>query len=156
MQEMIQNEEMVPVTLDINQIKEMIPHRFPFLLVDRVLELETGKKAVGIKNVTVNDFFSQQEYFNSEYLLFGALQVEAMAQVAGSIIAELSEDPKGIPLFASFDKVRFRKPARPGDQLRIEVQLLKEKAKVYKFGAKTYINDEISSEASFTCMIIPG
>jgi 3-hydroxyacyl-[acyl-carrier-protein] dehydratase len=65
-----------------------------------------------------------------------------------------SNDAKQVPLFASFDKVRFRKPARPGDQLRIEVQLVKGKAKVYKFVAKTYIDDEISSEATFTCMIV--
>jgi 3-hydroxyacyl-[acyl-carrier-protein] dehydratase len=153
MLEMVQVQKMSPVVLDINQIKNLIPHRFPFLLVDRIIELEKGKKAVGIKNVTVDDFFSQQQYFNSEYLLSGALQVEAMAQVAGFVISDLMEETKGIPLFAGFEKVRFRRPARPGDQLRIEVELLKVKAKVSKFSAKTYIDDEIASEASFTCMI---
>jgi 3-hydroxyacyl-[acyl-carrier-protein] dehydratase len=148
-----QVEDMASVTLDINQIKEIIPHRFPFLLFDRIVALEKGKKAVGIKNITVNDFFSQQEYFNSEYLLSGALQVEAMGQVAGFIISELAEGTDGVPVFASFDKARFRKTAGPGDQLRIEVQLVKMKAKVCKFNAKAYINDEIASEATFTCMI---
>lgn len=145
--------EVTPVVLDINQIKERIPHRFPFLLVDRIIELEKGKRAVGIKNITVNDFFSQQQYFNSEYLLSGALQVEAMAQVAGVIIMETTEEHKGIPVFAAIEKVRFRKAARPGDQLRIEVELLKLKAKVSKFQAKALINNEITSEAVFTCMI---
>lgn len=149
----VQLEEMVPVSLDINEIKEVIPHRFPFLLVDRVIELEKGKRAVGIKNITINDFFSQQEYFNGEYLLSGALQVEAMAQVAGFIITDPEEKMSGIPVFAGFDKVRFRKTAGPGDQLRIEVELLKLKAKVSKFSAKVYIDDEIASEATFTCMI---
>lgn len=146
-------EEMIPVTLDINQIKELIPHRFPFLLVDRIIELEKGKRAVGIKNVTVNDFFSQQQYFNCELLWSGALQVEAMGQVAGFIILDLADGSKGMPLFASFEKARFRKTAGPGDQLRFEVQLIKKKAKVSKFNAIAYINDEIASEATFTCMI---
>lgn len=152
---MVEMEEMIPVSLDINQIKETIPHRFPFLLVDRIIALEKGVKAVGIKNVTVNDFFSQPDSSGNEYLLSGALQVEAMAQVAGFIIADCSDEAIETPLFAGFEKVRFRKPARIGDQLRIEVLLLKGKSKVYKFSAKTYIKDEVASEASFTCMIVP-
>jgi 3-hydroxyacyl-[acyl-carrier-protein] dehydratase len=139
--------------LDINQMKEIMPHRFPFLLVDRVIEVEKGKKAIGIKNITVNDFFSQQEYFNEQYLLSGALQVEAMAQVAGFIIAELAGDQKSVPLFAGIEKARFRRTARPGDQLRIEVQLQKYKARTGKFRAKTYINNKIASEAIITCML---
>ncbi len=139
--------------LDINQIKEIMPHRFPFLLVDRVIEVEKGKKAIGIKNITVNDFYSQQEYFNGEYLLSGALQVEAMAQVAGFIIVELGEEKSNVPLFAGIDKARFRRIGRPGDQLRIEVQLQKYKAKIGKFRAKSYINNQIASEAIITCVL---
>lgn len=145
--------KIVPITLEINEIKELIPHRFPFLLVDRIIELEKGKRAVGIKNVTANDFFSQQQYFNSEYLWSGALQVEAMGQVAGFVILDSSDKSNGMPVFAGFDKARFRKTARAGDQLRIEVELLKVKAKVSKFSGIAYINNEIASEATFTCMI---
>ncbi len=144
--------------LDVNQIKEIIPHRFPFLLVDRVIEVEKGKKAVGIKNVTVNDFFSQTEYFNGQYLLSGALQVEIMAQVAGFIIVDLAgaEEVNCIPLFAGIDKARFRKTAKPGDQLRVEVHLQRYKARTGKFRAKSYINDEIASEAIITCVLAVG
>lgn len=138
--------------LDINQIKNILPHRFPFLLVDRIIELEKGKKAVGIKNVTINDFYAQQDNFNSEYLLYGALQIEAMAQVAGCIIADYVEETT-IPLFASFDKVRFRNFAKPGDQLRIEVHLVKFRARTGKFRAKVFINNKVASEANFTCML---
>jgi 3-hydroxyacyl-[acyl-carrier-protein] dehydratase len=139
--------------LDTNQIKEIIPHRFPFLLVDRVIEVEKGKKAIGIKNITVNDFFAQHEYFEGQYLLSWALQVEAMAQVAGFIIAELAKDSNSVPLFAGIEKARFRRTARPGDQLRIEVQLQKYKAKIGKFRAKSYINNKIASEAIITCAL---
>ncbi|NLY73951.1 MAG: 3-hydroxyacyl-ACP dehydratase FabZ [Firmicutes bacterium] len=140
--------------LDINAIKELLPHRFPFLLVDRVIEIESGKRAVAIKNITTNDYYSQQEYFNGEYVMPGALQVEAMAQVSAFVVMDLIEDKTQIPLFASIEKARFRKPALPGDQLRIEVILKRFKAKMGKFKATTYIGDEIASEAEITCMLV--
>ncbi len=139
--------------LDINQIKELLPHRFPFLLVDRIIEIESGKRAVGIKNVTSNDFYSQQEYFNGDYVMPGALQVEAMAQVSAFVVMDLIEDKTQIPLFAAIEKARFRKPALPGDQLRIEVILKRFKANIGKFKATTYIGDDIASEAEITCVL---
>lgn len=139
---------------DINEIKKILPHRFPFLLVDRIIEIESGKRAVGIKNVTVNDFYSQQDYFNGQYVMPGALQVEAMAQVSAFVVLDLIEDKSQIPLFASIDKARFRKPAVPGDQLRIEVVLKRLKANTGKFKATTYIGDEIASEAHLTCVLV--
>ena len=142
--------------LDINQIKDSIPHRFPFLLVDRILEVEKGKRAVGIKNVTVNDFYCQQEYFNGVHLFPGALQVEAMAQVSAFIVMDLMEDKTLIPYFAGIEWARFRKIVKPGDQLRIEVTLKKFKANTGKFTAVTYIDNEIASEARITCMLGPG
>ena len=142
--------------LDINQIKASIPHRFPFLLVDRILEVEKGKRAVGIKNVTVNDFYCQQEYFNGEHLFPGALQVEAMAQVSAFIVMDLMDDKSLIPLFAAIERARFRKVVKPGDQLRIEVTLKKFKINTGKFKAVAYIDSEIASEVSFTCMVGPG
>ena len=142
--------------LAINQIKEMIPHRFPILLADRILEVEKGRRAVGIKNITVNDFYCQQEYFNGETVFPGALQVELMAQVAGFILMGLMEDAKSIPVFASIDRARFRKNVKPGDQLKVVAEMKKFKARTGKFSAKTFVNGELISEAAFTCMITPG
>ncbi|HEX3043794.1 MAG TPA: 3-hydroxyacyl-ACP dehydratase FabZ, partial [Bacillota bacterium] len=107
--------------LDINEIKELLPHRYPVLLVDRIVEIEKGRRVVGLKNITANDFYCNQEYVNGETIYPGALQVETMAQVAGIIILELLDDKQVVPLFASIDQARFRKRIRPGDQLRIEV-----------------------------------
>ena len=141
--------------LDITEIKAHLPHRYPFLLVDRIIEIEKGHKAVGIKNISTNDFFGQQEYSNGDYIFSGALQVEAMAQVSAFVVMDLVEDKASIPYFASIDKARFRKQVKPGDQLRIEVVLLKFKARTGKFKAKTYVNGEIASEAIIMCMIGP-
>lgn len=137
--------------LDINEIKDFLPHRFPFLLVDRIIEVESGKRAVGIKNVTANDYYLQQECYHG--IMPGALQVEAMAQVSGFVVFDLIEDKTQIPLFAGIEKARFRKPALPGDQLRIEVILKRFKGNIGKFKATTYIGDEIASEAEVTCVL---
>jgi 3-hydroxyacyl-[acyl-carrier-protein] dehydratase len=139
---------------NINKIKEILPHRYPFLLIDRIIEIESGHRAVGIKNITVNDFYSM-EYFNGGLLLSGALQVEMMAQVSAFVVMDMMEDKSQIPLFASIDKARFRKPIEPGDQIRIEVVLKKFKSKTGKFTAKTYIDDELASEALITCVLVP-
>mgnify|MGYP001219932362 CR=1 FL=1 len=137
--------------LDINEIKDFLPHRFPFLLVDRIIEIESGKRAVGIKNVTANDFYLQQECYHG--IMPGALQVEAMAQVSGFVVRDLIGDKAQSPLFAGIEKARFRKPALPGDQLRIEVILKRFKGSIGKFKATTYIGDEIASEAEITCVL---
>jgi 3-hydroxyacyl-[acyl-carrier-protein] dehydratase len=139
--------------LDINQIKDLIPHRFPFLLVDRIIELDPGKRVVGIKNITVNDFYCQQDFPGKDLGFSGALQVEAMAQVAGFIVMGLVEDKNKLPLLASIEGARFRKVAKPGDQLRIEATLKRYKAGMGKFEVVSYINDEIASEATIGCMI---
>lgn len=138
--------------LDINQIKAAIPHRFPFLLIDRIIELEKGKRAVGIKNVTADDFFSQSG-FTETGVYPGALQVEAMAQVAGFVLLDLLDQKEMVPLFGGIEYARFRKSARPGDQLRFEVNLSKFKIGTGKFEAKAYIGNELASEASFTCVL---
>lgn len=137
--------------LDINKIKEILPHRFPFLLVDRIIEIESGKRAVGIKNVTANDFYLQQECYHG--IMPGALQVEAMAQVSAFVVLDLIKDRSQIPLFAAIEKARFRKSAVPGDQLRIEVTLNRFKGSIGKFEATAYIGDEIASEAQIMCVL---
>lgn len=141
--------------LDINQIKETLPHRYPFLLIDRVIEVEKGKRAVGIKNITASDYYCQQQYFNGDCLIPGSLQVEIMAQIAAFVVLELVEDKNSVPLFAALEKARFRRAVQPGDQLRVEVELLKYKAKTGKFMGKVFIDDELVSEAQFTCMAVP-
>ncbi len=142
--------------LDTVAIKNLIPHRFPFLLVDRIVECETGKYAVGIKNITANDFY-HCEFTQGNHMFSGALQVEAMAQVAAFVVMDLIEDKTRIPLFASIDRARFRKQAIPGDQLRMEVVLKKfVKGRIGKFEAKSYIDGVLASEASITCMITGG
>jgi 3-hydroxyacyl-[acyl-carrier-protein] dehydratase len=140
--------------LDINEIKALIPHRYPFLLIDRIIEIETGKRAVGIKNITASDYYCQQQYFSGDCLIPGSLQVEIMAQVAGFVVMELAEDKNSVPLFAALDKARFRRAVQPGDQLRVEVELIKYKAKVGKFKGKVLIDGELVSEANFTCMAV--
>lgn len=139
--------------LYIEQIKEMLPHRFPFLLVDRIIEIETGKRAVGIKNITCNDYYCHQELLTGDLVFSGALQVEAMAQVSAFVVMDMIEDKTKIPYFASIDGARFRKIAKPGDQLRIEVELLRFKAGSSKFKATTYIDGEVASEATIMCML---
>ncbi len=141
--------------LDINQIKEQIPHRYPFLLIDRIIEIDKGKRAVGIKNITANDYYCQQQYFNGDALIPGSLQVEMMAQVSAFVVKEIVEDKDTLPLFAKLDKVRFRRAVQPGDQLRIEVELLKFKAGTGKFQGRVFIDGELTSEAEMTCMLVP-
>jgi len=139
--------------LNIKEIKEQIPHRYPFLLVDRILEVETGKRAVGIKNITSNDFYCRHEYFNNDALFPGSLQVEAMAQVSAFVVMDLIENKAQVPLLASIDKARFRRIIKPGDQLRIEVTLKRFKVSIAKFTASTYIGTDLASEVEFTCVI---
>ncbi|HHU51428.1 MAG TPA: 3-hydroxyacyl-ACP dehydratase FabZ [Firmicutes bacterium] len=139
--------------LDINGIKKVLPHRYPFLLIDRILELNEGR-VVAIKNITVNEPFSQ-EYFGGLYPMQGVLQVEAMAQTAAFLILDLSGEEGKLAYFSGIEKVRFRKPALAGDQLRIEVSLVKLRARAGKFKGTCYIGDEVSCEGTFTCMLAP-
>ncbi|HOQ24071.1 MAG TPA: 3-hydroxyacyl-ACP dehydratase FabZ [Bacillota bacterium] len=140
--------------LDLNQIKKFLPHRFPFLLIDRIIEIEKGVRVVALKNITVNDVFTQ-EYFNGIYPMQGVLYVEAMAQAAAFLILDLSDEGGKMAYFSTFDKVRFRCPAVPGDQLQIEVKIVKLRSRVGKFYGRCLIGDKIASEARFSCMLSP-
>src|SRR4029077_15859665 len=108
--------------LDIQQIKEIIPHRYPFLLVDKVLEVEEGKRAIGIKNVTINEPFFQG-HFPDYPVMPGVLIVEALAQVGAVAMLKLEEYQGRIAFFAGIDNVRFKRQVKPGDTLRLEVEL---------------------------------
>ncbi len=132
--------------LDIKQIQEILPHRYPFLLVDRIISLEEGKKAVGIKNVSVNEPFFQG-HFPGYPVMPGVLIIEAMAQVAAVAALKLPEFAGKIALFAGIDKARFRRQVFPGDQLRIEVEVLKLRGTVGKSYAAAYVGEEMAAEA---------
>ena len=123
--------EPTAVLLSSEQILNLLPHRYPFALVDRVIEYIPGQRAVAIKNVTLNEP-QFQGHFPGRPLMPGVLIVEAMAQVGGLIVTQMPDLPKGLFVFAGIDGVRFRKPVVPGDQLRISCQLLSLKRK--RFG----------------------
>lgn len=140
-----------PTVLDINQIREVLPHRFPFLLVDRVIELNPGVSAVGIKNVTINDNFFPG-HFPERPIMPGVLMVEAMAQVGGLIM--LTPEVGGLKdnfFFAGIDKVRFRKPVIAGDTLvmRMNLTKLQRRFGIAKMEGKAYVGGEVVCEGEF-------
>ncbi|MEG0153742.1 MAG: 3-hydroxyacyl-ACP dehydratase FabZ [Cellulosilyticaceae bacterium] len=128
--------------LNIDQIKELIPHRYPFLLVDRILELEEGKRAIGIKNVSVNEPFFQGHF--PEYpIMPGVLIIEAMAQVGAVAMMSLDENKGKLGVFAGIDKVRFKKEVRPGDTLRMEVEMVSLRRNIGKANANAYVGEDL-------------
>lgn len=137
--------------IDIREIQGLLPHRYPFLLVDRIVELVPNEKAVGIKNVTVNEPFFQG-HFPGNPIMPGVLMVEAMAQVSG-VLAFKSGVTGSAVYFLTIEKARFRKPVVPGDQLRMEVVVTHKRGSVWKFSGKTYVDDKVASEAEFSAMI---
>jgi beta-hydroxyacyl-ACP dehydratase FabZ len=143
---------------DINQIMETLPHRYPFLLVDRILELETGKRVVGIKNVTINEPFFQG-HFPGHPIMPGVLLLEAMAQTGG-VLAMRSAEAEGIDIknkviyFMTIDKVKFRKPVLPGDQVRFELDLIKARSNIRGFKALAFVDGAVVAEAELMAMIV--
>jgi len=138
--------------IDIREIQNTLPHRYPFLLVDRILELDKGTKAVGIKNVTVNEPFFMG-HFPGNPIMPGVLIVEALAQLAG-LLAFLSGIQGDAVYFMSIEKAKFRKPVVPGDQLRLEITTLHQRANVWKFSGNARVDEKIVAEAEFTAMVL--
>jgi 3-hydroxyacyl-[acyl-carrier-protein] dehydratase len=134
------------MTKDIREVLKLLPHRYPFLLLDRILEL-TSETIVGLKNVTINEPFFQG-HFPAEPIMPGVLIVEAMAQAGGILGFSLLTDQKVEAIyFMGMDRVRFRKPVRPGDQLIIKVRLIKQKGTIFKMQAEAYVDDNLVAEA---------
>jgi 3-hydroxyacyl-[acyl-carrier-protein] dehydratase len=135
-------------TLDIKEIIRLLPHRYPFLLVDRILEGEKMKNLVGLKNVTINEPFFQG-HFPSEPIMPGVLILEGMAQAGGILAFYSMPEMVGEKLvyFAGIDKVKFRRPVVPGDQLIYIVEVIKQKGKIWKMAGKAKVDDKLAAEA---------
>ncbi|HDX9579014.1 TPA: 3-hydroxyacyl-ACP dehydratase FabZ [Bacillus pseudomycoides] len=131
------------------QIKEIIPHRYPFLLVDRILEIEEGKRAVGIKNVTANEGFFNGHFPNYP-VMPGVLIVEALAQVSAVIMLMKDENRGKIGLFVGIDRCRFKKQVHPGDQLRLEVEMTRVRGLIAKANAVATVDGVVVCEAEVT------
>lgn len=137
--------------LNVIEIMKDLPHRYPFLLVDKIVELTPNEQIVGIKNVTFNEPFFQG-HFPGQPIMPGVLIVEAMAQTAGVLAFRSGMSGKSV-FFMSIEKAKFRKPVVPGDQLRFEVKVVQQRGSVWKFSGVAKVDDKIASEADFTAML---
>lgn len=140
----------------IEEILDMLPHRYPFLLLDRLEIVTSGEKGIGLKNVTMNEEFFQG-HFPGNPIMPGVLQVEAMAQTAGAIVVEALEDYKNRKIgvfFMTIDGVKFRKPVKPGDQLKIHVEKIAGRGNISTFKGQCKVDDKVVSEAEFKAMIV--
>jgi 3-hydroxyacyl-[acyl-carrier-protein] dehydratase len=139
--------------MDVNEIREYLPHRYPFLLVDRVLEITPGESIVALKNVTVNEPFFNG-HFPEHPVMPGVLIVEAMAQAAGILgFKTMNKKPQdgSIYYFVGSDKLRFKRPVVPGDQLKLEASILSEKRGIWKFAVKATVDGDMVSSATILC-----
>jgi beta-hydroxyacyl-ACP dehydratase FabZ len=143
--------------MDISEIMNFLPHRYPFLLVDRIISFKEGEEITGIKNVTINEQFFQG-HFPGNPIMPGVLTIEAMAQVGGILalksLASSGEDyrKKGV-YFLAIEKAKFRKPVVPGDQVTFKVTVIKSRGEVWKMAGTALVDDNVVSEAEFTAMM---
>ncbi|MCL6620535.1 MAG: 3-hydroxyacyl-ACP dehydratase FabZ [Syntrophobacterales bacterium] len=143
-----------PTSLDLAEIKRLLPHRYPFLLVDRILELEIGKRVVGLKNVTLNEPFFPGHFPNNP-IMPGVLIIEAMAQVGGILALLSTPDLQGESAIylMGVDKMRFRKPVVPGDQLIMELTTIRGGRKFYKMAGKAFVNQTLVAEGELMAAV---
>ena len=146
-----------PQTLNIDEIQRLLPHRYPFLLVDRIISLELGKRIVGLKNVSINEPFFQG-HFPGRPIMPGVLITEAMAQVGGILaLLSLPENQGNSSLFLlGIDKMRFRQPVIPGDQLRLEVESLRGGKKFWKMKAQAFVDQTLVAEGELMAAVGQG
>ncbi len=143
-----------PTQLDVSRIMRVLPHRYPFLFVDRIVEIEPGARIVGIKNVTINEPFFEG-HFPGHPIMPGVLIVEAMAQVGGMLLMDTIDEPETkVVYFMAIDGVRFRKPVLPGDQLRFEVEMLQFRGLTCKMRGEAFVNGQIACEAEMTARVM--
>ena len=144
---------MTAPVMDIHQILKKLPHRYPILLVDRVLEVEPGKRIKALKNVTINEPFFEG-HFPHRPVMPGVLMLEALAQAAAILSFETlgkTPDDKTVYYFAGIDGARFKRPVEPGDQLTLDVTLERAKAGIFKFKARALVGEELAVEAELMC-----
>jgi 3-hydroxyacyl-[acyl-carrier-protein] dehydratase len=142
------------LALNVQEIMEVLPHRYPFLLVDRIEEQEEGVKVVGYKNVTINEPFFQG-HFPNHPIMPGVLIIEAMAQVGGAYVAAKDSSQKErVTYFVGIDKARFRKPVVPGDQLRMELELVSKRRGIYLFMGKAFVSGTLVAEAELKATFV--
>ena len=143
--------------IDIVRVMEMIPHRYPFLMIDRVVDVVPDESAVGIKNVTINEPFFQG-HFPGHPVFPGVLIIESMAQTAAVLVVKtMGAEAEGkLVYFMSVDQARFRKPVTPGDTMNIIVEKGRNRGNVWKFKGKAMVGDTLMAEATFSAMIVDG
>ena len=140
--------------LDVNEIQKLLPHRYPFLMIDGILEMERLKSIVGVKNVTINEQFFQG-HFPGKPIMPGVLIIEAMAQTAACVVVHaMPKSDKRLVYFMSVENARFRKPVVPGDQLRIHVKKERNRANVWRFTGEARVDGQLMAEATYTAMIV--
>jgi 3-hydroxyacyl-[acyl-carrier-protein] dehydratase len=145
----------VPPVMDINAILEHLPHRYPFLLVDRVLELEKGKRIVALKNVTINEPFFVGHYPHMP-VMPGVLIIEALAQAAGILSFQTMgkvSDSSSVYYFVGIDSARFKKPVTPGDQLMLHVEITRTSRSIWKYAGKAMVDGKVAAEAELMCTL---
>jgi len=149
LKEMLESPENMETKLDIKEIMRILPHRYPFLLVDKIVHIEEGKRAIGVKNVTFNEEFFQG-HFPGEPLMPGVLICEALAQVAGVFMMRADEHKGKTPFFGGIDGFRFRRPVRPGDTLYLEIEVLKVKGSIGKVYGVAKVDGQVAAEGKLT------
>lgn len=139
--------------IDIKEILNTIPHRYPFLLVDKIVEFEAGKRAKGIKNVTINEPFFQG-HFPGHPIMPGVLIIEAMAQVGGILAFKSNNVTNKAVYFMGIDKAKFRKPVLPGDKLELVIEVTKQRGAIWAFKGEAYVDGNLVAEAELMATIV--